>query len=66
MTAGRHLVHASLHDAYGERLAAKADAPAVGDPHREEGHLGPLDDDARHARRLPVLKPRHSGPPAVP
>ncbi len=44
MTAGRHLVHASLYDEYVERLAAKADSLAVGDPHREDVHLGPLID----------------------
>ncbi|MET9291520.1 aldehyde dehydrogenase family protein [Streptomyces sp. NPDC003077] len=44
MTAGRHLVHASLYDEYVERLAAKADALAVGDPYREEVHLGPVID----------------------
>ncbi|WP_415953229.1 benzaldehyde dehydrogenase [Streptomyces sp. KLOTTS4A1] len=44
MTTGRHLVHASLHDAYVERLAAKADSLAVGDPHRAQVHLGPLID----------------------
>ncbi|MFJ7261468.1 aldehyde dehydrogenase family protein [Streptomyces globosus] len=44
MTAGRHLVHASLYDEYVERLAAKAEALAVGDPYRERVHLGPLID----------------------
>ncbi|MEV4196209.1 aldehyde dehydrogenase family protein, partial [Streptomyces toxytricini] len=44
MTAGRHLVHASLYDEYVERLAAKAEALAVGDPYREQVHLGPLID----------------------
>ncbi|MCX4530667.1 aldehyde dehydrogenase family protein [Streptomyces sp. NBC_00841] len=44
MTTGRHLVHASLHDEYVERLVAKADALAVGDPHREQVHLGPVID----------------------
>ncbi|MEW2486096.1 aldehyde dehydrogenase family protein [Streptomyces sp. NPDC048411] len=44
MTTGRHLVHASLHDEYVERLAAKADALVVGDPHREQVHLGPVID----------------------
>ncbi|MEV0489823.1 aldehyde dehydrogenase family protein [Streptomyces atratus] len=44
MTAGRHLVHASLHDEYVERLVAKADALVVGDPHREQVHLGPIID----------------------
>ncbi|MFE6847452.1 aldehyde dehydrogenase family protein [Streptomyces sp. NPDC057686] len=44
MTAGRHLVHASLYDEYVERLAARADALAVGDPYRDRVHLGPLID----------------------
>ncbi|WP_329454371.1 aldehyde dehydrogenase family protein [Streptomyces sp. NBC_01497] len=44
MTTGRHLVHASLHDAYVEALAARADALAVGDPYREQVHLGPVID----------------------
>ncbi|MFB6612924.1 aldehyde dehydrogenase family protein [Streptomyces sp. NPDC085524] len=44
MTAGRHLVHASLYDEYVERLAARAEALAVGDPYREQVHLGPLID----------------------
>ncbi|MFI6034857.1 aldehyde dehydrogenase family protein [Streptomyces sp. NPDC051315] len=44
MTTGRHLVHASLYEEYVERLAAKADSLAVGDPHREQVHLGPLID----------------------
>ncbi|MGE7384425.1 aldehyde dehydrogenase family protein [Streptomyces sp. NPDC004126] len=44
MTAGRHLVHTSLYDEYVERLAARAEALAVGDPFRERVHLGPLLD----------------------
>ncbi|MFE7894919.1 aldehyde dehydrogenase family protein [Streptomyces sp. NPDC057412] len=44
MTTGRHLVHRSLYEEYVERLAAKADALAVGDPHRDQVHLGPLID----------------------
>ncbi|MEU7178241.1 MULTISPECIES: aldehyde dehydrogenase family protein [Streptomyces] len=44
MTAGRHLVHASLHDEYVARLAARADALTVGDPYREQVHLGPVID----------------------
>ncbi|MDQ8705094.1 benzaldehyde dehydrogenase [Streptomyces sp. LHD-70] len=50
MTTGRHLVHASLYDAYVERLAAKADSLAVGDPHREPVHLGPLIDAGQLAK----------------
>ncbi|MDI3389181.1 benzaldehyde dehydrogenase [Streptomyces sp. B-S-A8] len=50
MTTGRHLVHASLYDAYVERLAAKADSLAVGDPHRDPVHLGPLIDSGQLAK----------------
>ncbi|MFB7636923.1 aldehyde dehydrogenase family protein [Streptomyces sp. NPDC056149] len=44
MTAGRHLVHASLYDEYVARLAAKADELTVGDPFRAQVHLGPVID----------------------
>jgi benzaldehyde dehydrogenase (NAD) len=47
MTTGRHLVHRSLYEEYVERLAAKADSLAVGDPHRAQVHLGPLIDDTQ-------------------
>ncbi|MFJ3921685.1 aldehyde dehydrogenase family protein [Streptomyces sp. NPDC090022] len=50
MTAGRHLVHSSLYDEYVERLAARAESLAVGDPHRERVHLGPLIDAAQRDR----------------
>ncbi|QNP74330.1 benzaldehyde dehydrogenase [Streptomyces roseirectus] len=50
MTTGRHLVHRSLYDEYVDRLAAKADSLAVGDPHRERVHLGPLIDDGQLAK----------------
>ncbi|MFI8191843.1 aldehyde dehydrogenase family protein [Streptomyces sp. NPDC085946] len=54
MTTGRHLVHASLYDEYVERLAAKAESLAVGDPHRERVHLGPV-IDARQLGRIHAL-----------
>ncbi|MEU5110711.1 benzaldehyde dehydrogenase [Streptomyces longwoodensis] len=50
MTTGRHLVHASLYEEYVERLAAKADALTVGDPHRDPVHLGPLIDEGQLAK----------------
>ncbi|MEW2412901.1 aldehyde dehydrogenase family protein [Streptomyces sp. NPDC046866] len=50
MTAGRHLVHASLYDEYVERLAARAESLAVGDPYRDRVHLGPLIDAAQRDR----------------
>ncbi len=45
MTTGRHLVHESLADEYVTRLAAKADALAVGDPATEPVALGPIIDE---------------------
>ncbi|MEV0174129.1 aldehyde dehydrogenase family protein [Streptomyces sp. NPDC050803] len=50
MTTGRHLVHRSLYAEYVERLAAKADSLAVGDPHRDQVHLGPLIDATQLAK----------------
>ncbi|WP_328875592.1 aldehyde dehydrogenase family protein [Streptomyces sp. NBC_00287] len=50
MTTGRHLVHRSLYAEYVERLAAKADSLAVGDPHRDQVHLGPLIDGTQLAK----------------
>ncbi|QMV24490.1 aldehyde dehydrogenase family protein [Streptomyces sp. SCUT-3] len=47
MTTGRHLVHESVYDEYVERLAAKADSLAVGDPARERVHLGPVIDEGQ-------------------
>jgi acyl-CoA reductase-like NAD-dependent aldehyde dehydrogenase len=46
MTTARHMIHASLYEEYVEWLAAKADLLAVGDPHREQVHLGPVNDEA--------------------
>jgi benzaldehyde dehydrogenase (NAD) len=42
MSAGRHLVHRSLHDTYAQRLAEKARALPVGNPHTQQVALGPL------------------------
>ncbi|MDQ2826196.1 MAG: benzaldehyde dehydrogenase, partial [Actinomycetota bacterium] len=50
MTAGRHLVHDSLYDAYVERLAAKADQLPVGDPSTAPVALGPVIDLSRRDR----------------
>ncbi|MFC9914554.1 benzaldehyde dehydrogenase [Streptomyces sp. NPDC127197] len=50
MTTGRHLVHQSLYEEYVERLAAKADSLAVGDPLREQVHLGPVIDATQLAK----------------
>ncbi|PZS36169.1 MAG: benzaldehyde dehydrogenase [Pseudonocardiales bacterium] len=44
MAIGRHLVHDSIYQEYVERLAAKADALAVGDPATEQVALGPIID----------------------
>ncbi|MFD7408138.1 benzaldehyde dehydrogenase [Streptomyces sp. NPDC059866] len=50
MTTGRHLVHQSLYEEYVERLAARADSLAVGDPLREQVQLGPVIDATQLAK----------------
>lgn len=45
MTAGRHIVHESVADAYVAALAAHADALPVGDPATGQVALGPLIDE---------------------
>jgi benzaldehyde dehydrogenase (NAD) len=44
MTAGRHLVHESVYDAYVASLAAKAEALTVGNPATQQVSLGPVID----------------------
>lgn len=44
MTAGRHLVHESVADAYVQALAAKAAGLPVGNPATEQVALGPIID----------------------
>lgn len=47
MTAGRHLVHERIADAYVEALTAHADALPVGDPATGQVALGPLIDEGQ-------------------
>ncbi|MDI9829750.1 aldehyde dehydrogenase family protein [Streptomyces sp. KAU_LT] len=61
MTTGRHLVHRSLYEEYVERLAAKADALAVGDPHRDQVHLGPLIDGGQLEKVRSLVEASASG-----
>jgi len=42
MSAGRHLVHKDLADAYTQRMAEKAKALPVGNPHTQPVAIGPL------------------------
>jgi benzaldehyde dehydrogenase (NAD) len=42
MSAGRHLVHERVAEAYTRSMAEKAKALPVGDPHRQQVALGPL------------------------
>lgn len=42
MSAGRHLVHEKIADAYVARMTEKAKQLPVGDPHRENVALGPV------------------------
>lgn len=50
MTAGRHLVHASIAEEYAAKLAEKASALPVGDPTDPASALGPLIDEAQRDR----------------
>lgn len=50
MTAGRHLVHTSMAEDYVAKLAAKADAIAVGDPTDAANALGPVIDEQQRDR----------------
>jgi benzaldehyde dehydrogenase (NAD) len=50
MTVGRHIVHESLFDEYVEKLAAKADSMAVGNPATDHVHLGPIIDENQRDR----------------
>ncbi|OIJ66499.1 aldehyde dehydrogenase family protein [Streptomyces mangrovisoli] len=61
MTTGRHLVHRSLYDEYVDRLAARADSLAVGDPHRAQVHLGPIIDAAQLAKVHALVEGSTSG-----
>ncbi|MEU6532270.1 aldehyde dehydrogenase family protein [Streptomyces sp. NPDC046928] len=61
MTTGRHLVHRSLYEEYVERLAAKADSLAVGDPHRDQVHLGPLIDGGQLDKVRSLVEASASG-----
>ena len=45
MSTGRHIVHQDVHDEYVDRLVARAEALAVGDPSTEQVHLGPIIDE---------------------
>ena len=42
MSAGRHLVHESIAEAYAQRMAERAKALPVGDPHTQPVALGPI------------------------
>jgi benzaldehyde dehydrogenase (NAD) len=42
MSAGRHLVHRNLYETYAARMAEKAKALPVGDPHTQPVALGPI------------------------
>jgi benzaldehyde dehydrogenase (NAD) len=50
MTAGRHLVHRKVADAYLEKLVAKARRLKLGDPYREDVQLGPIVNERQLAR----------------
>ncbi|PVX85873.1 benzaldehyde dehydrogenase [Paraburkholderia unamae] len=50
MQTGRHLVHRALADQYAQKLAERAKKLLVGDPHKEQVHLGPLINEKQRDR----------------
>ncbi|HSW05629.1 benzaldehyde dehydrogenase [Aquabacterium sp.] len=54
MQAGRHLVHRSVAEAYGQRLKQRAEALHVGNPHAGPAHLGPI-INARQLDRVATI-----------
>ncbi|MET7396605.1 aldehyde dehydrogenase family protein [Dactylosporangium sp. NPDC005572] len=55
ITAGRHVVHAAVADAYVAALTARAAAIRVGDPHTDAVGLGPMINGRQHARAAELL-----------
>ncbi|MFF0446909.1 aminobutyraldehyde dehydrogenase [Streptomyces sp. NPDC004609] len=60
--ATRVLVHADVHDAFVEAMAARADAARTGRPPHEEADFGPLNSAAQLSRILGLLErlPAHA------
>ncbi len=56
MTAGRHLVHQNVAEAYLEAMVSKAKRLTVGDPYREDVQLGPLMNERQLARVDDIVK----------
>jgi benzaldehyde dehydrogenase (NAD) len=55
MSAGRHLVHRRVMDAYAKRMAEKAALLPVGDPFRENVAIGPLITQAQADRVRDII-----------
>jgi benzaldehyde dehydrogenase (NAD) len=49
LTAGRHIVHESIAEEYTQALVKHASDLAVGDPHTEQVHLGPIVNERQAA-----------------
>ncbi|OUL73080.1 benzaldehyde dehydrogenase [Paraburkholderia hospita] len=56
MQTGRHLVHRSLAQAYAAKLAERAKKLQVGNPYREQVHLGPLINQKQRDRIDGIVK----------
>ncbi|MGN8159631.1 benzaldehyde dehydrogenase [Salinisphaera sp. RV14] len=57
MSTGRILVHRAIHDAFVDRLVARARSLTVGDPATDDGAaLGPLIDDGQLRHALALLE----------
>lgn len=56
MQAGRHIVHESVADAYVEALSARANNLAVGNPNKEQVHMGPIINDRQADRVMRLIE----------
>ncbi|HTJ31903.1 MAG TPA: aldehyde dehydrogenase family protein [Dactylosporangium sp.] len=55
ITAGRHVVHADIAEAYVAELARRAAAIQIGNPHTDPVGLGPMINERQHARAAAML-----------
>ncbi|GIH26566.1 benzaldehyde dehydrogenase [Acrocarpospora phusangensis] len=61
ITAGRHVVHADIADAYVAELGRRAAAIQVGDPHTQPVGLGPMINERQWSRAEAMLREAVAG-----
>jgi|TARA_R110002050_G_scaffold245808_3_gene383424 benzaldehyde dehydrogenase (NAD) len=55
MQSGRHIVQESIADAYIDALRERATDLAIGDPNKEQVHLGPMINESQAARVISLI-----------